>query len=186
MRIKTLLGCFALILALVFAIPANVSAASGDKVVTPGILAAAGIKSGDIFTIYYNADGSISKIVKGSPNGIKIDSQINEMPTRVSPMSSPDRYTINSPISSGAYDRGGVTYQTSLIYYAASISANCAVAFGGYNMTLNYFTGQYFGPYTSTTNVNYSFRASLDNWRYEVYNDGPNTLYIAGSAYIYY
>ena len=184
MRFRTILSCLVVILALAVIIPANVIAADQEKTANSDIFAAAGIKSGDTFTIYYDNERSVSKIVKGTPKGITINTLNSKF--SVSPKSSPDRYTISSPIDQYDYDRGSVAYTTTHIYYDAWVSPGCSIAFGAYNVSGNYFTGQYYGPYSVDTHKYINFTMPSSNWKYQVYNGGPDTLYITGSAYIYY
>ncbi len=188
MRLRTILSCLVLVLVLVVAIiPANVVAASDENAVNSNIFAAAGIKSGETFTIYFNVDGSISKFVKGAPKSATIDSQALEKLPQYAPLSDIS-YTILSPISSGSYSRGTVPYTTTHIYYHDIISAGCSVAFGAYNVTYYYFTGTYLGPYDNDTWVTHDWYGSQGSgdWEYEVYNGGPSTCYITGKAKIYY
>lgn len=184
MRFKSYLSCLVLVIVLVVALPASVVTANGEEAVSIDMLAAAGIRSGDTFTIYYNDDGSILEIIKGTPNGVLVDSQFDDrIPQQTK---SYTEYDVKRQILSGQYDRGTVSYTTTHIYYYGYISRDCEVAFGAYNVTYNYFTGLIRGAYDETTGISVDWYGSSDTWKYEVYNMGPDTCINDVTAGIYY
>ena len=142
----------------------------------------AGIKSGDTCTIYYANDGSIEKIVKGVPDGVKID--LRESPsTQVSPGSNQTRSQV--PINNyltyplNPHDMGP-SRSCSQIYYMVRISADCQTFFGMHNTSGNYAVGQYVGPYDEDTQITGTIYASSDYWKHRISYYGGSTNHVVG------
>ena len=191
MNKRTASQCIFLVMALALLLLPSVASAAdiGQTKIDKGqdMFAQAGIKSGDICTIYYTQDGAIDKIVKGTPDGVKVETQVLSADSALISSLNPCSST-QHPISAGLYvpwnpwDRGPTIY-CDRIYFLVTITANCRTFFGMYNVNGNYATGQYFlNPPNQT--VSYTIIAWNDYWKHQVSYDSSSPVdYVTGYSY---